>query len=260
MSDLDLHISNEPSREILSLSFLDDVGWIASGNTIQEVAETLERCAQGCIQWGTNNAVNFEPDKSEAILLTRKRRIDEGTTINVGGHKISLGRKPVRWLGVYLDSELRLNHHHSTWLQKAKRRQQEISRLCRKRGLPAFSVANLQRAVVQSVATYGIELSAVGPEKLAVPAHRVRSLQVLINEQARRTLGAFKTTPEGFLMAESLHEACRSHNCETATCISSASACSSNPEEANRASFTPVMYRGFTTGKPSRRGPQQARA
>jgi ribonuclease HI len=68
-------------------------------------------------------------------------------------------------------------------------------------GLPAFSTANLQKAVVQSVATYGIEVYSV-LDKSEMPLWKLKDLQVILNEQARRETGAFKTTPVGVLMAE----------------------------------------------------------
>lgn len=203
MSDRDTHVAENRSKDIMGLSFLDDVSWIASGGTVEEVGKSLQDCAARTIQWGTDNAVVFEPEKSEGLLLTRKRSVKNGTKVEVSGHSVSVEKGSVRWLGVFLDSELRLNEHHTTWMAKAKRRQAEIGRLCRKRGLPAFSVANLQKAVVQSVGTYGIELSAIGTDRPKVPVHWITQLQGLLNEQARRTMGAFKTTPEGFLMAES---------------------------------------------------------
>lgn len=202
MSDLERSVSREGRQNTLGLSFLDDVAWVASGKSPEAVARQLEKCAAETVRWGNGNAVVFEPEKSEAVLFTRKRVGCQAVNIKIGDHMVEMGKNPVRWLGIYLDSELKLKHHQNTWLGKAKRRQAEIRRLCHKRGLPAFSVANLQKSVVQSVATFGIELPGIGSAK-SPPTHYIQALQTLLNEQARRTLGVFKTTPEGFLMAES---------------------------------------------------------
>jgi hypothetical protein len=48
---------------------------------------------------------------------------------------------------------------HEKWTSKVRKQQARINRLCHKYGLPPGNVSNLERAVVQSVATYGIELN-----------------------------------------------------------------------------------------------------
>lgn len=202
VSDLEDWVLEDIKSGVNGLSFLDDVAWIAVGTTVDEVKTKLELCAKSTIEWGKENAVVFEPEKSEAIIFTRKNNIKAEGSIIVDGHPVTFSTEPVRWLGVLLDRQLRLHKHHRTWHSKARKRQGEIRRLCHKQGLPAFSVANLQKAVVQSVATYGVELSAVQAATLKAPQNRVKALQTIINEQARRTIGAFKTAPEGFLMAE----------------------------------------------------------
>ena len=42
---------------IMSLSFVDDLGFIASGYSVKETAKALEKVAQIVIQWGKSNAV-----------------------------------------------------------------------------------------------------------------------------------------------------------------------------------------------------------
>ena len=54
---------------------------------------------------------------------------------------------------------------------------------------------------MQSVATYGMEINSIRENPEPVKGS-IQDLQVIVNEQARRTTGTFKTTPEGFLMAE----------------------------------------------------------
>ena len=55
-----------------ALSFVDDVTWFAEGSSVEEVASTLEWCAEESLRWVERNAVRFEVSKTEAILLSRR--------------------------------------------------------------------------------------------------------------------------------------------------------------------------------------------
>lgn len=47
----------EVSPLVTSLSFVDDLGFIASGTSVKEIARTLETVATTLLEWGTANAV-----------------------------------------------------------------------------------------------------------------------------------------------------------------------------------------------------------
>ena len=50
MSDLERQGTERCLHNPMGLSFLDDVGWVASGNTAQEVGKKLEQCAANTIK------------------------------------------------------------------------------------------------------------------------------------------------------------------------------------------------------------------
>ncbi|ODM14511.1 hypothetical protein SI65_10133 [Aspergillus cristatus] len=58
---------------VQSLSFADDIGLLASGHSVKEVCDKLQKAAKVAIEWGHDNVVQFDAGKTEAILLTRKR-------------------------------------------------------------------------------------------------------------------------------------------------------------------------------------------
>jgi hypothetical protein len=66
----------------------------------------------------------------------------------------------IQWLGYWLDPNLIFNHHHQKWLMKADQQQAYLAHLYHSQGLPPTSTANLQKAVVQSVATYSSDINA----------------------------------------------------------------------------------------------------
>jgi ribonuclease HI len=124
-----------------------------------------------------------------------------GSTDLDNSHRITYNPNAVRWLGYWLDPKLTFNHHHQKWLTRARQQQARLARLCRSQGLPPASTANLQKAVVQSVATYGSEINAARryPSR---DVGRIAGLQLILNWQARAATGCLRTTPLGFLMAE----------------------------------------------------------
>jgi hypothetical protein len=53
------------------ISFADDVGWWVLGKDIGEIRRKIEKCASLSQQWAQNNAVVFDIDKTEIVLLSR---------------------------------------------------------------------------------------------------------------------------------------------------------------------------------------------
>jgi hypothetical protein len=64
------------------ISFADDVRWWVSGKDIGEIGQMMESCALLSQQWAQKNAVDCDIDKSEDILLSRRRRLNQA--INTG--------------------------------------------------------------------------------------------------------------------------------------------------------------------------------
>ncbi|ODM21086.1 hypothetical protein SI65_04139 [Aspergillus cristatus] len=190
---------------IRALSFADDVGLIARGNSVQGVCSQLQAAGEAAIAWGIENGVQFDHEKTEAALFSRQsgRRLREQierARITIRGHPVSFSLEATRWLGVLLDSGLTLKAHYQDRLQKATRAEARIRALCKTQGLPPGLIWRLQKAVVHAIALYGAELWWRGQKD------REQGLQGLINKQARAITGAFKTTPIGPLVREAALE------------------------------------------------------
>ncbi len=65
---------SEISPWVTSLSFVDDLGFIASGSSVKEIVEALEKVAKEVIEWGRQNAVTYDISKMEALLFSRSHR------------------------------------------------------------------------------------------------------------------------------------------------------------------------------------------
>ena len=65
---------SETSPLVTSLSFVDDLGFIASGNSVKEIVKALEKVAKEVIEWGRLNAVTYGMSKTEAVLFSKSHR------------------------------------------------------------------------------------------------------------------------------------------------------------------------------------------
>jgi hypothetical protein len=97
----------------------------------------MEKCALLSQQWAQNNAVVFDIDKTEVILLSRRTRLNRAlnTGIQVAPGVIkSFNRHATRWLGIWLDSHLTLQDHHNKMMSKAYRAEARVRSLRAKFG------------------------------------------------------------------------------------------------------------------------------
>lgn len=186
---------------IRGLSFVDDIGLLIAGRSVAQVATYLEQAGNAAITWGRQNAVEFDAEKTEAVLFTRQRgrllrEQVQSARLRIEGHLVIFNQEATRWLGIWLDTGLKLKAHYQTCLRKARTAEARVRTLCRQQGLSPGLVRRIQIAAVQAVALYGAELWWHGQKD------RETGLQLLINRQARATIGAFRTTPIGPLLRE----------------------------------------------------------
>ena len=57
------------SPSVTSLSFIDDLGFIASGSSVKKVAKAFEKNAKIVLEWETFNAVTYDTSRKEADLF-----------------------------------------------------------------------------------------------------------------------------------------------------------------------------------------------
>ena len=185
----------EDSRGI---SFGDDVTWLVEGRDVGEVVAKLERCATASLRWADNNAVRFETSKTEATFFSgRKKHHRCQAPIRVGDQTVRFAPEATRWLGIWLDSELRLveNHHRRT--AKARQAEARLRQVVSKYGVPPVSYHDLQMTIVQGTMFYTAELTWNGKENVA------DEYQKAISRMGCATLGAYQSTPLGIVTTES---------------------------------------------------------
>ena len=181
------------SPNALSLSFMDDLGFLVDGKSIHEIAANLEKIGEVVLRWGVSNAVTYDIAKIEAIFFSksRKSRLKEEMSAKVltfGGHNIKFNDRATRWLWIWLDSGLTFATHINERLKKAHAAQARIRGLTKSYGLPPGLVRKIEIAAVQSIALFGAEIWWRGQK-----THQ-EELQKLLNKQARAITGMYQST------------------------------------------------------------------
>ena len=192
---------SETSPLVTSLSFVDDLGFIASGSSVKEIVKALEKVAKEVIEWGRLNAVTYDTSKTEAVLFPKshRQRLNKQlweAKIKVGTENIPFNKEATRWLGVWLDSQLNFTSHINERVRRARTAEIQIKELTRTYGLIPSLVRRIQLSVVQSTALYGAELWWKGQK------NHERTIQQMINRQARLITGMYSSTPIHSLLSE----------------------------------------------------------
>ena len=109
----------EEKIPVTTLSFADNIGIIAVESSIRDTTKTLEAAGLEAIQWGLQNRISFEVDKTEAVLFTKKRKLAKEVKqarIRLENKSIRYNKEATRWLGIWLDSGLSFKAHYRTRL------------------------------------------------------------------------------------------------------------------------------------------------
>jgi hypothetical protein len=81
------------------ISFVGDVAWVVEGESVGECTQRLERCATGAQKWTKENTCQFNTEKTEAILFTRRKCNKEPkmrAKIRVGNHEVWYNNEATR--------------------------------------------------------------------------------------------------------------------------------------------------------------------
>ena len=116
--------------------------------------------------------------------------------IKIGPEKIKFNKEATRWLGIWLDSQLKFTAHVNDKFQRTRTAEIQIKGLTRTYGLAPELIRRIQIAVVQSIALYGAELWWRGQK------NHEHTLQKLLNRQGRAITGMYPSTPIHPLLSE----------------------------------------------------------
>lgn len=134
--------------------------------------------------------------------------------IKIGAERLNSTKKlHTRWLGIRLDSQLKLTAHFNEKAQRARTAEIQIKGLTRTYGLAPALIRRIQVAVVQSIAL------CVSKIWWKSQKDHENTVQKLLNRQARAITGIYPSTPihpllseAGFIPAKILLDFCQKKN------------------------------------------------
>jgi hypothetical protein len=94
---------------LIAVSFADDLNLLAFGKDTQETCRHREGAWQICYQWARTRGIEFAPDKSKLVHLTRARAAP--TTPVYPDHQIITPVQEARFLGIWIDRKLKWKGH-----------------------------------------------------------------------------------------------------------------------------------------------------
>jgi len=108
------------------LSFVNDLGWVATGSNVNQVVTNRGRCAVKSIEVASRRTRQFHPAKTDDALFSCRRghmkhlRSKLTANIMVRDVFIHFNRHATRWLGVWMDTHRTLKEHHHRCMMKAR--------------------------------------------------------------------------------------------------------------------------------------------
>lgn len=135
------------------LAFADDVALVAIAKDTIALEHQLTEAGEIVRKWLHSVGMQLAVQNAKAVILTNTRTYNE-MTINLGGEQIKAG-KTIKYLGLTIDSNIKLTQHAKTTAAKAMTAVQKISRI-----LPNISLAKPRKrriiaSVTQSILLYG---------------------------------------------------------------------------------------------------------
>ena len=115
---------------------MDNLGFLASGNLVQEVATTLKKTRKIVIKWKLSNAVTYNITKTKAILFLPiwNKKVTKKTSeirLTIKKEVIKFNNQVTWWLEMRLDSRLTFNTHVKKRVKQAQTAEIKIKKLTR---------------------------------------------------------------------------------------------------------------------------------
>ena len=135
------------------IGFADDIAMVVTAKDEQTLMNTANASLLRVSKWITGRQLQLAPEKTEAVLLTTKRKITP-IQFNVQGTIITPG-KALKYLGVWLDTKLTFAEHVNKTIQKAEKTVTALTSLMPNIGGPRASKRKVLSCVVHSQLLYG---------------------------------------------------------------------------------------------------------
>ena len=186
--------------------YADDCSALFGGPRLDHALKRLQKMLNDLTEWGRSCGLRFNPEKSIAVVFTRRRKVPPFPLL-LDGKEIEF-KQEVKYLGVTLDSKLHWTKHIEEKVGKAKRYLMQVANITRKNWGPKPKLMRWAYiGIVRPMLCYGAMIWGHRAPELEAKLRRV-------NRMAINTFANFpKSTPtralEVILDVMPLHLFCR---------------------------------------------------
>lgn len=135
------------------VAYADDLALVACYKTEEELTSNVTTAVRHIYNWLTSRGLSLAPEKTEAIILSGRRRLRQ-VAFDIMGTTVQPQDK-LKYLGIWLDSHRSFHAHVKEAVSKAERSCASISRLLSNTSGPSQRIRQLLSTVISSVALYG---------------------------------------------------------------------------------------------------------
>ena len=168
--------------------YADDCSALYGGPRLDHAISRLQKMLDSLTAWGKRCGLHFNPEKSVAVVFTRRRKTPP-RALKIDGKEIPY-KQEVNYLGVTLDSKLLWNTHINNKITKAKRFISNVADITRKNWGPKPKL--MRWAYLGMVRPMICYASMVWGHRAPHAENKLRRL----NRMAINTFGSFpKSTP-----------------------------------------------------------------
>ena len=135
------------------VGYADDLALVVVAKTQVELKSKTETAMVGIGKWMREKGLTVAAEKTELVLLSGRRKLKE-LTITVGENEIR-STKHTKYLGIYLDKDLRMTEHVRRVTERANEVTAKLARIMPNIGGPRASKRRIIAGAVMSIVLYG---------------------------------------------------------------------------------------------------------
>ena len=154
-NDLIQRIKTETGAKIVM--YADDACIWFSGPDPEKSVEIVQKAVDIAIEWGEQNSLKFSPSKTEAMVISRKRKLKIPliTKLKIGDRPVEYANQ-VRHLGVIVDRKLSWGPHLNTKSAACKKQLYKwIGYQQGMKGLQPLMASYIWRGIIRPKLTFG---------------------------------------------------------------------------------------------------------
>ena len=155
--------------------------------TPEELRHKADTALVAIDEWLRNKKLSIASEKTELVPLSGRRKLKE-LTVTVGETRVK-SIKSTKYLGVYLDKDMRMTEHVMRVVERANEITTKLARLMPNIGGPRASKRRVMAGAVMSVVLYG---APVWAEALRHARYRLM-LEAVQRKLALRISSAYRT-------------------------------------------------------------------